>query len=325
MILEHRVLITGGAGFIGSHLAENLLDSGAKIVCVDNFFSGSSRNIRHLLDHENFELLRHDICSPLSLAVDEIYNFASVGSAVPCPETAETISSDITETSVHGAVNMMELARHCQCKIFQASGCEVYDDPIPEPQYEQPAPEHNQVRYLASYGAGRRFAESLSFNLARKYQLDFKIGRIFTTYGPRMPLGMPGSVSELVVHALRGNDLLIAGDGSRMQSLCYVDDVVKSCIRLMDRPRSITGPIDIGSGEEISTMALAKRIISLTGSRSKIVTSKMISEPPRHRPDLQPNRQILGARPQTSLETGLARTIEYFDDLLKAGTLSLQK
>jgi UDP-glucuronate decarboxylase len=247
MIIEHRILVTGGAGFLGSHLAEKLLEAGNKVICVDNFFSGSPRNIEHLLDHENFEFHRHDICQPLNLAVDEIYNFASIGSSIPPKETLRTINSETTETSVYGAVNVLELARQCDCKIFQASGCEIYDDAVLEPQEEHPAPKHNQLRYLASYGAGRRFAETLVFDLSREYGLDFKIGRIFNAYGPRMPLGEAGSVGEFVVRALQGEDLVVAGDGSRVQAPSYVDDVVKSCIRLMDRPRAISGPVDIGA------------------------------------------------------------------------------
>ena len=323
MITEHRILVTGGAGFLGSHLAEKLLAAGKKVICVDNFFSGSPRNIEHLLDHENFEFHRHDICRPLNLAVDEIYNFASIGSSIPPKETVRTISSETTETSVYGVVNVLELARQCDCKIFQASGCEIYDDAVLEPPEAGPVPKHHQPRYLASYGAGRRFAETLVFDLSREYGLDFKIGRIFNAYGPRMPLGEAGSVGEFVVRALRGEDLVVAGDGSRMQALIYVDDVVKSCIRLMGRRRAISGPVDIGGAEEISTMALAKGIKSLIGSVSKIVTSKTPSEPPRHRPDLKASHEILGSDPATPLETGLMRTIEYFDGLLKAGALSL--
>ncbi len=321
MILEHRVLVAGGAGFIGSHLAEFLVDFGVTVLCVDNFFSGHTRNIAHLLDHGKFELHRHDVCNPLDLRADEVYNLASVGSAIPPVETAQTITPETNATSVLGVLNLMRLAGHWQAKFFQASGCEVYDDPIAEPG-DPVARTRNTARYLASYAAGRRYAETLTTNLAWKYSVDYKIGRIFHAYGPRMPIGASGSVGDLVVRALQGKELVLPGDGRGMQSLTYVTDVVKACVRLMDRPRAVSGPIDIASGIEISGIGLAKRILSLTGSSARIVTSKYLSPPARHRPDLEPGHEILGWTPGTTLDDGLTRTIEYFEALLKAGSLN---
>lgn len=322
MRLEHRILITGGAGFIGSHLAEKLVADGEDVICIDNFFSGSRRNVEHLLDRENFELRRHDICRPLNLEVHEIYNFASVWSAVPPVETPQTISQETTETTIHGAANLLALARQRDCKLFQASGSAVYDDPVAAPA--KPASRgQSRERYLPSYGAGLRFAETLFFDHSRRYGLDFKIGRIFTTFGPRMPLA-DGSVAALIVKALQGKKLELAGDGSRLQPLIYVDDVVKSCVRLMHRPKAITGPIDIASEIRIPLAELAERIIALTGSKSEIVLLESAAEPPAHRPDLVPGRETLGWSPATPLDTGLNRTIEYFDALLRAGSLSLQ-
>ena len=314
MHLEKRILVTGGAGFLGSHLCERLLERGADLVCVDNFFTGAKRNIAHLLGHKRFELVRHDVTFPLYIEVDEIYNLA-------CPASPIHYQHDpvqTTKTSVHGAINMLGLAKRLRAKILQASTSEVYGDPNVHPQPEEYWGHVNPIGTRSCYDEGKRCAETLFFDYWRQTQLRIKVARIFNTYGPRMHPNDGRVVSNFIIQALLGRDITIYGDGRQTRSFCYVDDLVDGLVRLMNTDDDVTGPLNIGNPAEFSIRELAEIVITITGSRSKIVTRALPADDPRQRqPDISKARQTLGWTPGTALKQGLMRTIAYFEDLLK--------
>jgi UDP-glucuronate decarboxylase len=311
--LSHTSLVTGGAGFLGSHLCEQLLDAGHEVICVDNFFTGSRRNIAHLLDHPRFEVIRHDVTFPLYMEVDEIYNMA-------CPASPVHYQHDpvqTTKTSVHGAINMLGLAKRVKAKILQASTSEVYGDPKVHPQTEDYWGHVNPTGYRSCYDEGKRCAETLFFDYHRQHQLRIKVMRIFNTYGPRMHPDDGRVVSNFVVQALRGDPITLYGDGSQTRSFCYVDDLIAGAQRLMNSPDDVIGPINIGNPVETTIRELAERIVSMTGSKSDIVYRPLPQDDPLQRcPDISRAKSVLGWEPAVHLETGLARTIEYFDRLL---------
>jgi UDP-glucuronate decarboxylase len=313
MHLEKRVLITGGAGFLGSHLAERLVKEGADVVCVDNFFTGTRRNLGHLLDNKKFELVRHDVTFPLYIEVDEIYNLA-------CPASPIHYQHDpvqTTKTSVHGAINMLGLAKRLRAKILQASTSEVYGDPNVHPQTEDYWGHVNPVGVRSCYDEGKRCAETLFFDYWRQHRLRIKVARIFNTYGPRMHPNDGRVVSNFVMQALLGRDITIYGDGAQTRSFCYVDDLIDGLVRLMNSDDSVTGPINIGNPEEFSMLQLASMVIDLTGSRSRVVHRPLPEDDPRQRqPDISRANDLLSWRPKTPLREGLARTIAFFETLL---------
>ena len=314
MHLEQRVLVTGGSGFLGSHLCERLLNGGANVICVDNFFSGARSNIEHLLDHKRFELIRHDVTFPLYVEVDQIYNLA-------CPASPIHYQRDpvqTTKTSVHGAINMLGLAKRVRAKILQASTSEVYGDPNIHPQTEDYWGHVNPIGPRSCYDEGKRCAETLFFDYRRQHNLPIKVMRIFNTYGPRMHLNDGRVVTNFIVQALRGQDITVYGDGSQTRSFCYVDDLIDGMVRLMGTPDSITGPINIGNPSEFTILQLASQVIEMTGSRSKIVHRPKPQDDPRQRkPDISKAQEFLKWSPRTPLENGLVPTIAYFDALLK--------
>ena len=314
MHIENRVLITGGAGFLGSHLAERLLRQGAAVICVDNFFTGAKRNIAHLMDSKLFELVRHDVTFPLYIEVDQIYNMA-------CPASPVHYQHDpvqTTKTSVHGAINMLGLAKRTRAKILQASTSEVYGDPSVHPQTEEYWGNVNPIGIRSCYDEGKRCAETLFFDYWRQHKLRIKVARIFNTYGPRMHPNDGRVVSNFIVQALMGRDITIYGDGSQTRSFCYVDDLVDGLIRLMQSGDDVTGPINIGNPKEFSMLQLASEVIDLTGARSKIVHRPLPQDDPRQRrPDISKANDLLGWAPRTDLKYGLTKTIAYFDELLK--------
>jgi UDP-glucuronate decarboxylase len=309
MHLETRVLITGGAGFLGSHLAERLISEGADVICVDNFFTGTRRNIEHLLDSKYFELMRHDVTFPLYVEVDEIYNLA-------CPASPIHYQHDpvqTTKTSVHGAINMLGLAKRLRAKILQASTSEVYGDPNVHPQTEDYWGHVNPIGIRSCYDEGKRCAETLFFDYWRQHRLRIKVARIFNTYGPRMHPNDGRVVSNFIVQALLGRDITIYGDGAQTRSFCYVDDLIDGLVRLMKSGDDVAGPINIGNPDEYSMLQLASTVIDLTGSRSRIVHRPLPEDDPRQRqPDISRANDLLGWRPKTPLRDGLARTIAYF-------------
>jgi UDP-glucuronate decarboxylase len=310
---QKRILVTGGAGFLGSHLCERLLRSGCEVVCVDNFFSSTKRNIAHLLDNKNFELLRHDITFPLYLEVDEIYNLA-------CPASPVHYQFDpvqTTKTSVHGAINMLGLAKRVKAKILQASTSEVYGDPEIHPQREDYWGRVNCIGLRSCYDEGKRCAETLFFDYYRQHQLPIKVARIFNTYGPRMHPNDGRVVSNFITQALRGEPITIYGDGSQTRSFCYVDDQIDGLARLMDSADDFTGPVNIGNPTEFSVRELAEKVIDLTGSRSRLTFKPLPADDPKQRcPDITLARQALGWEPKVSLKEGLQRTIPYFEELM---------
>jgi UDP-glucuronate decarboxylase len=314
MHLETRVLVTGGAGFLGSHLCERLLRENANVVCVDNFFTGARRNIEHLLDHRHFELLRHDVTFPLYVEVDQIYNLA-------CPASPVHYQHDpvqTTKTSVHGAINMLGLAKRLRAKILQASTSEVYGDPEVHPQPEEYWGRVNPVGLRSCYDEGKRCAETLFFDYWRQHRLRIKVARIFNTYGPRMHPNDGRVVSNFIVQALLGGDITVYGDGSQTRAFCYVDDLVDGLIRLMRSKDDVTGPMNIGNPDEFTIAALAATVIELTGSTSRIVHRPLPQDDPRQRrPDISYAREALGWAPRTAMKKGLQKTIAYFDELLK--------
>jgi UDP-glucuronate decarboxylase len=314
MHLEKRILVTGGAGFLGSHLCEQLLARGRDVVCVDNFFTGAKRNIAHLFGHKHFELIRHDVTFPLYIEVDEVYNLA-------CPASPIHYQHDpvqTTKTSVHGAINMLGLAKRLRAKILQASTSEVYGDPDVHPQPEEYWGHVNPIGTRSCYDEGKRCAETLFFDYWRQTQLRIKVVRIFNTYGPRMHPNDGRVVSNFIIQALLGRDITVYGDGQQTRSFCYVDDLVDGMIRMMETPDDITGPINIGNPAEFSIRELAEIVIDVTGSRSKIVGRPLPADDPRQRqPDITKARKLLGWAPQTPLKEGLVRTIAYFENLLK--------
>lgn len=314
MHLENRVLVTGGAGFLGSHLCERLLNSGADVVCVDNFFTGTRRNVDKLLGHKRFELMRHDVTFPLYVEVDQIYNLA-------CPASPVHYQYDpvqTTKTSVHGAINMLGLAKRIKATILQASTSEVYGDPDVHPQTEEYWGHVNPIGVRSCYDEGKRCAETLFFDYWRQNKLRIKVARIFNTYGPRMHPNDGRVVSNFIVQALLGRDITIYGDGSQTRSFCYCDDLVEALIRLMNTPESVTGPINCGNPDEFTILQLAEAVIDLTGTRSKIVhRPKPQDDPRQRRPDISKAQDVLKWTPKTKLRDGLKPTIAYFDDLLK--------
>jgi len=321
MHLEKRVLITGGSGFLGSHLCERLLASGAVVVCVDNFFTGARRNIEHLLDHKHFEVIRHDVTFPLYAEVDEIYNLA-------CPASPIHYQHDpvqTTKTSVHGAINMLGLAKRLRARILQASTSEVYGDPSVHPQREDYWGHVNPIGPRSCYDEGKRCAETLFFDYRRQHKLQIKVARIFNTYGPRMHPNDGRVVSNFIVQALLGRDLTVFGDGSQTRSFCYVDDLIDGLIRLMDTPASVTGPVNIGNPTEFKIIALARMAIDLVGSRSRIVHRPLPeNDPQQRRPDISLAHELLGWKPRVALKEGLTSTIAYFERLLSDHNLRSQ-
>jgi UDP-glucuronate decarboxylase len=313
MHLETRVLVTGGAGFLGSHLCERLLDGGADVICADNFFTGTRRNIDHLLGHRRFELIRHDVTFPLYVEVDQIYNLA-------CPASPIHYQHDpvqTAKTSVHGAINMLGLAKRLHAKILQASTSEVYGDPSVHPQPEEYWGNVNPVGPRSCYDEGKRCAETLFFDYWRQHRLHIKVARIFNTYGPRMHPNDGRVVSNFIVQALLGHNLTVFGDGQQTRAFCYVDDMIEGLIRLMATGDDMTGPINLGNPQEFTMHDLAAKIIALTGSRSRIVYRPRPQDDPRQRrPDITKATDTLAWTPRTPLDDGLVRTIKYFDALL---------
>ena len=311
MHIERRVLISGGAGFLGSHLADRLLESGYQVLCVDNFFTGTRRNIEHLLDHKRFELLRHDITHPLFVEVDEIYNLA-------CPASPIHYQRDpvqTTKTSVLGAINMLGLAKRLKIKILQASTSEVYGDPSVHPQTESYWGNVNPIGPRSCYDEGKRCAETLFFDYRRQNGLPIKVVRIFNTYGPRMHPNDGRVVSSFVVQALRNEDITVFGDGEQTRSFCYVDDLVAAMVKMMDTDEGTIGPVNIGNPEEFTMRQLAEIVLELTGSRSKIVHRPLPQDDPRQRrPDISAAERLLRWRPVTPLREGLERTIRLLRD-----------
>lgn len=308
-----RILVTGGAGFLGSHLCEKLLNSGNEVLCVDNFYTGTRENILHLNDNPYFEVLRHDICLPLSFEIDEIYNFA-------CPASPRHYQADpiqTIKTSVMGAMNLLELAKRLQCKIFQASTSEIYGDPHFHPQKESYWGNVNPIGFRSCYDEGKRCAETLFFDYKRTHLVPIKLARIFNTYGPRMHPNDGRVVSNFIVQALRNQPLTIYGNGMQTRSFCYVDDLIDVVIRFMNAPESIAGPMNIGNPEEYRVLDLAQEILRLTGSSSPIIHKALPSDDPKQRcPDITQAKTLLGWQPRTSLEEGLKATIAYFDQVL---------
>lgn len=313
MHLEKRVLITGGAGFIGSFLCERLLEAGATVLCLDNFFTGTRMNVAHLIGHPRFELMRHDVCFPLYVEVDEIYNMA-------CPASPVHYQYDpvqTTKTSVHGAINMLGLAKRVKAKILQASTSEVYGDPVVHPQPEEYWGNVNPIGPRSCYDEGKRCAETLFFDYHRQHALRIKVARIFNTYGPRMHPNDGRVVSNFIVQALKGEDITLYGDGSQTRSFCYVDDLVGGLISLMETPDSVTGPINIGNPVEFTIRQLAENVLDLTGSKSQLVFRPLPQDDPRQRqPDITKARDILKWEPSVKLRDGLEKTIAHFDALL---------
>ena len=313
MLSERRVLVTGGAGFIGSHLCERLLARGDEVLCVDNFYTGVRHNTHHLLANPRFELLRHDVCFPLYVEVDEIFNLA-------CPASPVHYQFDpvqTTKTSVHGAINMLGLAKRVKAKILQASTSEVYGDPIVHPQTEDYWGNVNPIGLRSCYDEGKRCAETLFFDYQRQHKLRIKVARIFNTYGPRMHPEDGRVVSSFIVQALRNQDITIYGDGRQTRSFCFVDDLVDALMRLMETEDDVTGPINLGNPAEFSIRELADQVIALTGSRSKIVHLPPVADDPRQRqPNIDLAQRTLGWQPVTDLKAGLLKTIDYFSTLL---------
>ncbi len=314
MSLRKRILITGGAGFLGSHLSERLVDAGHDVLVVDNYFTGTKDNIAHLLGKSNFEVLRHDVTFPLFVEVDEIYNLA-------CPASPIHYQFDpvqTTKTSVHGAINMLGLAKRVKAKIFQSSTSEVYGDPEIHPQPEEYRGNVNPIGPRACYDEGKRCAETLFFDYHRQHGVKIKVARIFNTYGPRMHPNDGRVVSNFVVQALKGQDITIYGEGTQTRSFCYVDDLIEGFIRLMDSPDAVTGPINLGNPHEFTIRQLAERVIDLTGAKSKLVKRPLPADDPMQRkPNIDKAKAILNWEPTIQLDAGLRKTIAYFDDLLK--------
>ncbi|MFD3265014.1 UDP-glucuronic acid decarboxylase family protein [Phenylobacterium ferrooxidans] len=312
-----RILVTGGAGFVGSHLCERLIEAGHEVLCVDNYYTGSRRNVAHLLANPNFELLRHDVTFPLFAEVDEIYNLA-------CPASPIHYQFDpvqTTKTSVHGAINMLGLAKRRKAKIFQASTSEVYGDPTIHPQVEEYWGNVNPIGIRSCYDEGKRCAETLFFDYHRQHRLQIKVARIFNTYGPRMHPNDGRVVSNFIMQALRGEPITLYGEGLQTRSFCYVDDLVEGFIRLMATGDEVTGPINLGNPGEFTIKALAEMVVAQTGSASKITYQPLPSDDPKQRqPDISKARALLDDwQPTIALEQGLTRTIVYFDGLLKSG------
>jgi UDP-glucuronate decarboxylase len=309
-----RVLVTGGAGFVGSHLIDRLLGLGHEVVCADNLFTGSKRNVEHLLDNPRFEFMRHDVTFPLYVEVDEIWNLA-------CPASPIHYSHDpvqTTKTSVHGAINMLGLAKRLNCRIFQASTSEVYGDPSVHPQREDYWGNVNPIGPRSCYDEGKRCAETLFFDYWRQHKLRIKVARIFNTYGPRMHPNDGRVVSNFIVQALRGDPITIYGEGQQTRSFCYVEDLVNGFIKMMDSEAGFTGPVNLGNPFEFTIRELAEKVIALTGSSSRLVFMPLpVDDPMQRQPDIALARSALGWEPTIQLEQGLGRTIDYFEALLQ--------
>ncbi|MEF3364946.1 UDP-glucuronic acid decarboxylase family protein [Methylocystis sp. 9N] len=314
--MQKRILVTGGAGFLGSHLCERLLKDGHDVLCVDNFFTGSRRNISHLLDNRNFELLRHDVTFPLYVEIDEIYNLA-------CPASPIHYQFDpvqTTKTSVMGVINMLGLTKRVKARMLQASTSEVYGDPTIHPQPEEYWGNVNPIGYRSCYDEGKRCAETLVVDYIRQHKVAAKIVRIFNTYGPRMHPNDGRVVSNFVVQALSGKDITLYGDGSQTRSFCYVDDLIEAMVRMMATSHEMTGPINIGNPNEFTIRELGELVVQLTGSKSKLVFQPPPADDPKQRqPDISKAKGLLRWEPTIALRDGLIRTIGYFDDLLRRG------
>ncbi len=308
-----KILVTGGAGFLGSHLCEKLLAAGGDVLCVDNYFTGSKQNIAHLAANPYFELVRHDITFPLYVEVDQIYNLA-------CPASPVHYQFDpvqTTKTSVHGAINMLGLAKRVKARILQASTSEVYGDPEVHPQTEDYLGRVNPIGPRSCYDEGKRCAETLFFDYHRQHKLEIKVARIFNTYGPRMHPNDGRVVSNFIVQALKNDDITLYGDGLQTRSFCYVDDLVAALVKLMDSATAFTGPVNLGNPAEVSMRALAEKILALTGSKSKLAFKPLPQDDPKQRqPDIALARKELGWQPHTALDDGLKETIRYFRTLL---------
>lgn len=307
------VLVTGGAGFLGSHLCDRLIADGHDVICLDNFFTGAKQNIEHLISHPRFELMRHDVTFPLYVEVDEIYNLA-------CPASPIHYQHDpvqTTKTSVHGAINMLGLAKRLKCRVFQASTSEVYGDPSVHPQTEAYWGNVNPIGPRSCYDEGKRCAETLFFDYHRQHRLEIKVARIFNTYGPRMHPNDGRVVSNFIVQALRGSPITIYGDGSQTRSFCYVDDLIEGFVRLMGSPADVTGPVNLGNPGEFSIRELAEQTIEMTGSKSTLTFMPLPQDDPKQRqPDITLAQSKLGWQPKVPLYEGLRHTIEYFDRLM---------
>jgi UDP-glucuronate decarboxylase len=313
MHLSRRILVTGGAGFIGSFLCERLLERGGEVICADNFYTGTRHNIEHLLDHKRFELIRHDVTFPLYVEVDEIYNLA-------CPASPIHYQRDpvqTTKTSVHGAINMLGLAKRVKAKILQASTSEVYGDPAIHPQTEDYWGNVNPIGPRACYDEGKRCAETLFFDYRRQYRLNIKVARIFNTYGPRMHPNDGRVVSNFVMQALQNKTITIFGDGTQTRSFCFVDDLVNGLVKLMDAPDEFIGPVNLGNPTEFTMLQLAESVIAITGSKSQIKRHPLPTDDPKQRkPDIAKAIEHLAWRPTIDLPTGLKATIAYFENYL---------
>lgn len=312
--MRKRILVTGGAGFLGSHLCERLLSNGHEVLCVDNFFSGTRQNITHLLDDANMELMRHDVTFPLYVEVEEIFNLACPAS--PIHYQVDPVQT--TKTSVIGAINMLGLAKRVKAKILQTSTSEIYGDPTVHPQTEEYWGNVNPIGRRSCYDEGKRCAETLFFDYRRQHNMPIKVVRIFNTYGPRMNPNDGRVVSNFVVQALQGREITIYGDGAQTRSFCYVDDLIEAIIRMMETPSGVTGPINIGNPSEFTIRELAELIIEMTGTKSKIRFEPLPSDDPRQRqPDISMAKSILKWEPKTQLREGLIKTIAYFENILR--------
>ena len=324
MHLRKRIIVTGGAGFLGSHLCERLLADGHEVLCIDNFFTGARFHVEHLLGESRFELLRHDITFPLYVEADEIYNLA-------CPASPIHYQHDpvqTTKTCVHGAINMLGLAKRLRARIFQASTSEVYGDPAPDmhPQPEEYWGNVNPIGLRSCYDEGKRCAESLFFSYNRQHGIPIKVGRLFNTYGPRMHPNDGRVISNFIVQALQNKPITVYGEGQQTRSFCYVDDLVELMVRFMDSEDAFIGPMNMGNPGEFTIMELAQKVVALTGSDSKIVCEPLPADDPRQRkPDISLARGKFGWEPKVGLEEGLKKTIVYFDALLKEGAPSYRR
>jgi UDP-glucuronate decarboxylase len=314
-LTERRVLVTGGAGFIGSHLCERLLERGDEVLCVDNFYTGTRRNVQHLLSNPLFELMRHDVCFPLYVEVDEIFNLA-------CPASPVHYQFDpvqTTKVSVHGSINMLGLAKRVKAKVLQASTSEVYGDPAVHPQKEDYWGNVNPIGLRSCYDEGKRCAETLFFDYRRQHRLPIKVARIFNTYGPGMHPSDGRVVSNFIIQALRNEDITIYGEGNQTRSFCYVNDLVDGLMRLMETPDDVTGPVNLGNPVEFTIRQLAETVIALTGSSSKIAYRPLPEDDPRQRcPDISLAQKLLAWAPRVQLRDGLIKTIDYFERLLRS-------
>jgi UDP-glucuronate decarboxylase len=311
--MQDTIMVTGGAGFLGSHLCDRLIEDGRDVLCVDNLFTGTKENIRHLLKSDRFEFMRHDVTFPLYIEVKQIYNLA-------CPASPVHYQHDpvqTTKTSVHGAINMLGLAKRLHARILQASTSEVYGDPSVHPQREEYWGNVNPIGIRSCYDEGKRCAETLFFDYFRQHRLEIKVLRIFNTYGPRMHPNDGRVVSNFIVQALRGQDITVFGDGQQTRSFCYVDDMIRAFVAMMTSPAEVTGPINVGNAAEFTMLELAEQVLHKVGGRSKIVFKPLPSDDPRQRqPDISKAEAVLGWRPQVTLQEGLEPTIAHFRRLL---------